>query len=904
MVHRRRHCTCGVKRIRQRPPMWTLFCGLAERLANTMVKAATTWRVQDAMRILDAFPDQHHPKIRSTRGNILDLNDAPARWAVAAYGPAKGLPADAAHNRRRLWWRSAGPFGQLRVRLAYSLRPQAAAADRQAPCASAESLDVARLLDSLDGQPSSTVRQPIEKASQQYGRLPSLLLAHAEADAAEGANWHCLALAAEVVRAIPADLEAVCCLAQAVRNSPYGYGVAVELLESLPAVARQTTEVRVTLANLHRDAGNFALAVAAYGDPRDLDGYDRRFRRRSMVRGLLQRRRSGDSHSGTPLDLTTFDPVDSAIAQVLDKSDSLLDRPDECRTMLQAAIAEHGRQPLLLLSMARAERLVEDRASCVVLIAEALTNIPVSPLITAMGIWELWWADYDTEALRMLADAPDGIKEIRTISVTAGYIYHYWNLVANAFYAFGDHGLEAWQRRQRRASWWRSGGPFYRLRNSILAQENSALSSVPLPEPQLAALAALPLSAPISATVRGDLSSYRMGLVQRTLQSPGVFSEWETHVFAPGLTVLAAFALTLIEHLRWPADRLWQNMAAAAAVTAATVVTAWIVGRVTRRVAARMSIAVCSAVAAVFLLRLSRQWLFGAGLVLATLTLAIIASYSMWVVAVTVVPRIRAGRWRRNHAETAVLSDLLDLLSDLAVIQRRRDAGARHKWMTDLESAAVAVERFLPHRLRSGDPVSQSAIAAHTQDIATALRALKSSVALPDRMSWDRVTTQLQALATALARGDFEGLSVRPPTVAIPERRRSWWWQAIQITRTLLVIFAPPLVAFLLPLVAPLSGPGVAWLRLATLVWALLAAIIVLDPKIAEKVSQMRAVLSLLREAAPPRGVPGQADSYGPAEEAPRTQLSPGARTQNTYPEPAPRSPRARTRKAQRRSSR
>jgi hypothetical protein len=62
----------------------------------------------------------------------------------------------------------------------------------------------------------------------------------------------------------------------------------------------------------------------------------------------------------------------------------------------------------------------------------------------------------------------------------------------------------------------------------------------------------------------------------------------------------------------------------------------------------------------------------------------------------------------------------------------------------------------------------------------------------------------------------------------------------MQITRTVLVILAPPLVAFLLPLVAPLSGLGVAWLRLATLVWALLATIIALDPGISEKISQMR----------------------------------------------------------------
>ena len=109
----------------------------------------------------------------------------------------------------------------------------------------------------------------------------------------------------------------------------------------------------------------------------------------------------------------------------------------------------------------------------------------------------------------------------------------------------------------------------------------------------------------------------------------------------------------------------------------------------------------------------------------------------------------------------------------------------------------------------------------------------------------------------------------------------------MQITRTLLVIFTPPLVAFLLPLVVSLSGPGVAWLRLATLVWALLASIIALDPGIADKLAQMRAIMSLWREAsASPSAI------TPPPQKPPSQEISPGNDQEPRRPRPSLTSPR------------
>jgi hypothetical protein len=666
----------------------------------------------------------------------------------------------------------------------------------------------------------------------------------------------------------------------------------------LPKTVRSTLEIRVSLGDLHYDAENFALAAAAYGTPRYLDKYQRKSRRRSMLRGLLQSRRLNSSDSGT-FDVTAFNPVSSDIAQLLDKAASLQDQPDECRTMLRTALAEHERHPLLLLCLASAERLAGDSDSCAALATEALTSTLGSPLTVIISIWELWHADYDSEVLRVLSDSSDQNRENEALRAAAGYIYHYWGLAAHAVNAFGEYPLDRWDQRARRGSWWRSGGPYSRLQNSVLQQERTFLSTLPVPEPPVAALTALAIPAPVVNAARADLSSYRLGLLKRTQLSPDVTQEWLRRVLRLVMVIVGTAALTITEFLRWPRNQVGQNVVLAAAVIAATATVLWIIGRLTRRVITRVIIAASSGAAAAFLLQVPRQWPFSAGLVLAALTLVIIADYAISVPMLRVAPRIRSVRWRRGHAQTAVLSDLLDLLSGLAVIPRRHDAGARRQWMGDLEAIAVAIERNFPYILRSGDPDSQEAIAAHAQDVAAALRALKRSVAFPDDTSWDSVTAQLQELARALARGDLASAPARPPTLVATPRRQQWWRQAFTIVRKVLVIVAPPLTVFLLPL----TGTGIAWLRLASIVWALLASIVALDPNIADSVAKMDAVLNLLRHAAAPQGGSGRADFFSSPEQEQRPQPSPPVRTPDVYPSPVTQPRLTRTSKRRRRSS-
>jgi tetratricopeptide (TPR) repeat protein len=826
-------------------------CGLAECLANTWVTPSYTYRIGEALRVLDDFPDQDHPRIRATRAEILHLGDASTARVVAAYGRAGGLSRSAARARRRLWWRSAGPVGQLgiriadRIRGAHHIRPIVDLAFRT----EAETEAVARVLDSVRELPPLAAKQRIEEAFEEHGRLPSLLLAHAEADEQDKAFWHSLAMVAEAARSSPSSLDTVCRLASAL-NSMFDYGTALQVLKSLPPAARQTVEARVTTGDLHRYAGNFALAAAAYGDPRDLERFDRKSRRRCVRRSLLRRWRPRPAGriDLTPIDLASFDPVAPAIAHVLDRVTQHNEPPAKLREICHAAIHEHGRHPRLLLALADVELGYGDRHTGAAMAAEAMRDAPEDPLIVAACIRDLRFAGYHADALRTIRDLSEQLKRSPAICETAGAAYQDWRLWGHAADAFGRGMLRAYWRRRRRSCWWRSGGPISWIRSWIISYENTLLSKLELPEWQAAALTALPLPASLREAIRGDQATYHMALTHRRQFLPTVLEAWLMWIGGLASTVIAFATFTLVERLHWPSATMTHGLVVAALITAADVATAWVVDRHIRRWGTRIALAAAAGIGAAVLVRLPGQLAFGAGLALAAAACVTVVAYSLRQ-ALRIGLRIRMVRWQRWHAESDVLSVLLALLGQLMAPQQRRDTSARRSWMADLERAAVTIERVLPFALRSGDPDSHKAIVARANGAATALRRMKQLVALPQEAQWQDLINQLTGLVTALGRDDFTSWPPPVAVVAAPRPPRTLRVRLMINARTVLVIFLPPLVAYLLPLALPLTGPGLSWLRFASIVWALLGTMIILDPAWADRVVKMREGLDLLRRA-------------------------------------------------------
>jgi Tetratricopeptide repeat len=842
-----------------------VVCGLAMSLGHMLVLPSYTYRVSDALGVLDGFVDQSHPKIRTTRVSVLLINDASAARLVAAYGPAADLPQSASRQQRNLWWRSAGPVGQLAIRVADRFRseletlPDTGAFQRT----EAESEPVARVLDSIRDMPPAAARELIRQAQQQHGRQPSLLLACAEIDDADGSYWHGLAMAAEASRSSPGSVDAISHLAWAL-DGAYGYGTALQALKSLPAEASETVEARVVAGDLHRYAKNFTLAATAYGDPRELDRYDRRNRRRCVLRALRERLRSASNDDVDTIDPTSFDPVSPEIARVLDQGASLIDEPATLRELAKAAIEEQGRHPLLLLGLGDAERQYGDRHACAALALEAIGRAPDDPLVVGQGIRNLWLADYDADALRASAGLSGQLRTSPLVRATTAEIFGYWHLRARALMAAGHSGLEAQQWRMRRAFWWRSGGPAGRIRSSLLARENTLLSGLALPAKQVTVLSTMRLTAPAAEAVRSDLATYQLVRAQLTVVRPEIFSDWMNRILPSASAVIIFAVIALAEDLRWPTAGSARSLTSALIITVAPVAALWAVGRIIRRWATRISVAAACGVGGVFLLRVPAQTEFGVGLALTVFAFVIVVTYLLGQIE-RFARRIQVARWQRRQAETGILSALLDLLGDLIVPQERRDTSIRHLWMEELERIAITIERNLPYALRSSDPDTQNAITAHMRGAATVVREMKQTVALPDDASWKDMTQGLTGLAAAMARQDFEKWPPPLPDVAAAQPPRPVWRKAMDVGRTVVVIFAPPLVAYLLPLVVPLNGPGLSWFRFATIVWALLGALIALDPAWNDRMAKMRQGLDLLRNAAPPKGTnDGQAAHSSP----------------------------------------
>jgi len=640
-----------------------IVCGLARRLGKTWFGTPGVLRFQEAVQVLDAFPDRELPAVRAARGDVFYYAGLSHARVAAAYGKGQVLPADAASDRHFYWWKAAGPLGRALVRFTdWRLGSFPVPAEPPAEYASAESEEVARFLDSLDDLPSSAARDRIEEAWQRYGRLPSLLLAHAAVDWQEDADWQSLVLAAEALRTDAGNTEAACYLARSV-NYIYGYRAAVKVLETLPDRVRRSIAARLALGRLYGGAGNFAAAAAAYGDRRALSVFYCRLCRWYVIQGLLRHQRAGEGEDRGAFHLSMLIP-EYEIARVLDRFSSLRDSPDNGRAVLEAGMDEHGRHPLLLLTLARVQRDAGDRLSCRASAAEAAADARQNPFITAMAIEELWRADFDAEALRMLEELPEEIEEAVPLRAIGGSMCYSWSLPSHAVQAYRNILLDTNDRRMRRACWWRTGGPYRPLRRRIENVERTVMSDWMPPPSQLTALAALKLPVDLETEIRAEMSSYRMQLLYRTEQIPDVIRAWFNLAVVPLGAMATIVALAVIDHLRWRADQIWEPAVTSIAVMAATCLVVWILARLSVSSRTGLALAACSATAAAFLLQASRPWIFASGLLLATLLLTIVSA-GLMTAGSQAIARIRGRRLHRDEAATAALGAFLELLDGL-----------------------------------------------------------------------------------------------------------------------------------------------------------------------------------------------------------------------------------------------
>lgn len=849
---RARHTALWLRReaYRLAPGDVGVVCDLAFSLATMLVVPQLAARVDDALRILDGFGDQNDPQIRTVRGLVLEYLDAPAARIAAAYGRVADLSETAARSARSCRRRSAGPLGRWWIGISDRIRGKRRARPytEDIPRTEAESEAIARVLDSLDGLESSEAKARIEAAMEEYGRRPSLLLAYAKADQSAGSRWHALAMAGEAAYVSPDSLDAVCSLAWH-SYARHGYGTALQVLAGLPPAARSTVDVRILAGRLHQYSGNFARAATVYGDPRGLPSHARKWRRQCIRKALLQPTLTllgrGDIAAA---DLSTPIAPPPGIARVLDDQTTFAGDPVKLRELLQAAITQHGRHPRLLLTLAEVEVRYGDDHTGAALATEALPAAPEDPLIVGDVIETLWQADRDADALRMIRELSEPLRQSLYVRHVAARVLRYWQLWVHATAMYGRGGLTAAQWGIRQGCWLRRGGPLPLLRTRLAALEDDLLGDWPMSHRQATALPTLPLPDSVAAALRGELLSYNLGRKHGAILRHRRLDLWLTSM-AGLISALALFAaLTTGAFAYWPELGAAVDLAAAAGAAAVAEGAVHLFNKATGRMVTRLAVAVVCGAGAGILLTATERWAYSVGVELAAFAALVAIFAIVRPIARFCLERLTAP-WYRTNAEYAVLNCVLDVLGDLRVRRERFDASTRRRVMARLESAATRAERDLPDALRTGDAMSQGAVAARARAAAHQLRETKLALAMPVGHSVQDAVDSLTQLAVALACHDFEHWPAplpEPPATSAP---RSRWQRATTIVRTVLVIFGPPLVAYFLPLVAPLTGPGLSWLRAGTIVWALIGAVVTLDPAFNERSRKMRDMLAFLRDA-------------------------------------------------------
>lgn len=827
--------------LREVPGDVNAVCELAWCLSRIWVKPAYTSRLHDAFRVIDDFPDQSDPKIRATRVDLLRRLGVPAARIAAACGRTWGLRKWA----RRYRWRSVGPLGQLALRVADHLRggPPNYAGSGPVSRTEAATEPIARVLDEVDSPSPSAARERVEEAIAQYGRQPALLLAAAEAE--RGSRyWRRVALTAEAARNDPDSLDAVCSLAKALRIVGH-YGVALQVLNNLSADTRARPEVRGMIGELHGNEGNFSLAVSTYGNPRTLDSFDRKYRRRYLLRALVQRMTSRRQAPTDGIDLAIFELLTPAVAEMLDLRFGG-GTVEDSRDQIRAAVREHGRNPWLLLALAYHEAGQIRTA----LATEAMQDAPENPIIMAEGIRQLWYAD-DTEALRAIRDLADDLLDSPSIQEISYTVLHSVKLYGHAHEALGHSGLSAQSWKNRRECWWRSGGPVSQVRDLIMTAERRFLALVLAePETQATELRELAPTRAVAESISEDLVDYRLGHAGNTTLAPALSDLW--FVGANRLISIACAGAAIFEHWRWSTSGLFDLTGATAlAIVALTLLVRWGNKRLNRRAIRIGLLAGIGSAGTVLLLVPAQERPLGVALATIMFLTVSAASFGLRPI-VNFPPRKRALRWQQIEARTAILEALLNLLAELRAAGPPENDTARRQFADDLEPIAVLLERDLPCALRAKDAESQRALVERARNAADAVRRLKMNLVLPTQAARQEATEVLTRLAEALIRHDYPHWPATPTHVVKHRPPLPPWKQAERIGRTVLVISVPALAAFVLPLFLPMSGTGLPWFRFASIIWAVLSTVVALDPAWSERIAKMREGLDLLRNATAP----------------------------------------------------
>jgi tetratricopeptide (TPR) repeat protein len=675
----------------------------------------------------------------------------------------------------------------------------------------------------------------------------------------------------------PADLDTTVDLAE-VRASTRRHRAALAALDAGSAVPRVRECRAETLANM----GLRALSFSAYGEPGTLEPAARRARLRlwrrtggplPVVRTLLRRRDERrlrdwpDDNPVPPADSALADRVrsvndtDRRLAPVLARCDELC---DNLRFNEAIAILREVDQPSAgaLADLAYLEYNRSRPAAALDHLNAAIRLDPGDLDFVLQKAGLLSSLGRQTEALSFLEDLPAADQQTPEIRSALGGLYRELGLPWLARTAYGDPGtLDRSDRRDRRRSWWRSGGPPRLLllgRPAIF--ERSCLRAWQWDcEPSRRAIAAI--AWPSGFDVAGIQAETELAYLY-----PAMLDERLARVrprargFMQGFTILAVGVAVFVlgtgswELSRWPAVLLAAGCALAAYGMRVQLLARFDHGPTWSGILARTgSLSLALLAGGYALTRLS--WPNDVLPEIAgSILLGAVGGGFCFVVVLGPLGLLEyLGRQRHWRAipRIDILDELFRLLDGLGDPDLRNNLIQRTWWMSKLDRAARLLEQDLPKSLHPTDQATTAWSDERSRAAAAAIRELKRLIAAPAGGSWARLEAELHHAVVMVAIGDFGRLrTARPPSPTMVRRTRMQ--TALTVVKTAALAVVPLVAALALQPWLNLDAKSAQWARLFGFGWAVLYVLFAADPSLRDKIDTAQRAASLVRSARQP----------------------------------------------------
>jgi hypothetical protein len=176
----------------------------------------------------------------------------------------------------------------------------------------------------------------------------------------------------------------------------------------------------------------------------------------------------------------------------------------------------------------------------------------------------------------------------------------------------------------------------------------------------------------------------------------------------------------------------------------------------------------------------------------------------------------------------------------------------KQRQMALLELAAICIERYLPHRLPSGDAVTDTWWRERTRQIAGALREKKKWILTPTKLTYNDFVDKMVHTLICIINGDWDALERSEPEKLT--HLHSWRTITVSLLRTVLLA-ALPIIGFWIFQQTPLAltDPARGYVGAGVFIWIVLTCIAQIDPNFSARISAFKDVVNLANLLQPPK---------------------------------------------------